>query len=196
MDEYKITSLSPLFLRFYARCFAYPYAEQQYELQHLFRVMENETISDEEAEHLEVVLSIINQYQGQEIKILREDFVLTFTGTYSDQNYCPMLASEFSTRNKIQCDPESLLELFVENGLSVAADESFDSIINYLEYLSLLYEQFLAGEIASAALEEFISGHVLNWIPLFCQQVQQQSNLEFYKEVATGLRLFILWLIS
>ncbi len=194
MDENKITSLSPLFMRFYARCLAYPYAEQQYELQHLFRVMENEPISAEESEHLEAILSIINQYQGQEIKILREDFVMTFTKTYSGQSYCPLLAGEFTSSHKIPYDSEPVLELFLENGLSVEADESFDSIINYLEYLSMLYEQFLAREIDLAALEEFVNGHVLNWIPLFCQQVQQQSNLEFYKEAAAGLHLLLLWL--
>jgi TorA maturation chaperone TorD len=194
MDESKITSLTPLFLRFYARCFVYPYAEQQYELQHLFRVMENEPVSDEETEHLETILSIINQYQGQEIKILREDFVATFTNTYSEQNFCSLLAGDFTSRHNIQYDPESLLDLYLENGLTVEADESFDSIINYLEYLSMSYEQFLAGEIDLVNLDEFVSGHILNWIPLFCLQVQQQSNLEFYKEAATGLRFLLLWL--
>ena len=193
MDETKITALSPLFMRFYARCLAYPYAEQQYELQHLFRVMENEPRSDEESEHLEAILSIINQYQGQEIKILREDFVMTFTNAYAGQSYCPLLAGEFTTRYNIPYDSEPLLEIFLENGLAVEADESFDSIINYLEYLSMLYEQFTAGEIDLAALEEFVNGHVLNWIPFFCQQVQQQSNLEFYKETAAGLHLLLLW---
>jgi TorA maturation chaperone TorD len=194
MDENKITPLSPLFMRFYARCLAYPYAEQQYELQHLFRVMENESVSAEETEHLEMILSIINQYQGQEIKILREDFVSTFTNIYAGQSYCPLLAGEFTSLYKIPYDSEPLLDLFLENGLSVEADESFDSIINYLEYLSMLYEQFTAREIDLASLEEFVNGHVLNWIPLFCQQVQQQAGLEFYKEATAGLRLLLLWL--
>jgi TorA maturation chaperone TorD len=193
MNGNKITALSPLFLRFYARCLAYPYAEQQYELQHLFRVMENEPISDEETDHLEAILSILNQYQGQEIKILREDFVSIFTNTSAERSYCPLLAGEFTTRYKIPYDSEPLLESFLENGLSVEADESFDSVINYLEYLSILYEQFTAGEIDLAILEEFVKEHVLNWIPLFCQQVQQQSNLEFYQEAAAGLHFLLLW---
>ena len=194
MDENKITPLSPLFMRFYARCLAYPYAEQQYELQHLFRVMETEPVSEEESEHLEAILSIINQYQGQEIKILREDYVMIFTGTQAEPGYCPLLAAEFTSRYNIPYDSGPLLELFLENGLAVEADESFDSIINYLEYLSMLYEQFATGEIDLATLEEFINEHVLNWIPLFCQQLQQQSNLEFYRETAAGLRQLLLWL--
>jgi TorA maturation chaperone TorD len=194
MDEQKITTLSPLLLRFYARCLSFPYSEQQYELQHLFREMENEPVSDEESEHLATILSIINQYQGQDIKILREDFVLTFTNTYAQQSYCPLLASDFAARFKISYNPESLLDLFVENGLVVTADEPFDSVINYLDYLSLLYEQFLTREIEFSAIEEFVNRHILNWIPLFCQQAERISNLVLYKEVALGLRQFLLWL--
>ena len=196
MDAQKVTFLTLLILRFYARCFVYPYSEQQYELQHIFREMENEPVSDEEAEHLEVILSIINQYQGQDIKNIREDFVLTFTDVYSNQSYCPLLAGDFSTRFKIDYDPQPLLDLFLENGLTVTADESFDSIINYLDYLSLLYEQFLGGEIEFLVIEEFVNGHVLNWIPLLCQQAAQFSNLALYKEAAQGLRQFLLWLCT
>jgi TorA maturation chaperone TorD len=193
MDEKKITTLSPLFLRFYARCFAYPYSEQQYELQHLFREMENEPVSDEESEHLEIILSIINEYQGQDIKVLREDFVITFTNTLSNQTPCPLLASEFIALFHLHYDPDSVQELFYENGITTEGEESFDSIINYLDYLSLLYDQFLSTEIESVVIEEFVNRHVLNWIPLFCQQVEKRSSLTLYKEVAQGLRLFLLW---
>ena len=191
MNAQKITPLSPLLLRFYVRCFSYPYAELQYELQHLFRVMENTDILPEESEQLEIILNIINQYQGQDIKFLREDFVLTFTNAYPDQPYCPLLASDFLSRLNITYDPEPLLDLFMESGLSVSADESFDTIINYLEYLSLLFEQYLAQEIDLITVKEFANLHILNWIPYFCNQVEQVSNLALYKEVAIGLKQFL-----
>jgi TorA maturation chaperone TorD len=196
VDENKITPLSPLILRFYARCFTYPYAEQQYELQHLFRKMENALLIDEETEHLEAILSVINQYQGQEIKVLREDFVTTFTGNYNEQYYCPLSAGDFTALNQIKYDSEPALDLFLEDGLLVETDESSDSIINYLEYLSMLCEQFRAGETALATLEEFLNLHIMNWTPSFCQQVMQKSNLEFYREAAAGLRQLLLWFNS
>jgi TorA maturation chaperone TorD len=196
MNAQKINLFSCQVLRFYARCFSYPYAELQYELQHLFRVMENMEISLEEGEHLEAVLNIVNQYQAQEIKNIREDFVQIFTPGSSEKPYCPLWAGEFLARMKKIYDPEPLLDLFVENGISVEIGEPFDSIINYLEYLSLLFEQYLNHEIDVQPIDKFINLHVLTWVPHFCNQVSKISNLDLYRETAVGLRNYLHWLIT
>jgi TorA maturation chaperone TorD len=195
MNAQKITPLSSLVVRFYARCFSYPYAELQYELQYLFRVMENSEVSLEESGHLETILNIINLYQGQEIKIVRADFVQTFTQISPDRPYCPLWAGDFLARINKAYDPEPLLDLFLESGLSVEAGEPFDSIINYLEYLSLLFDQYLGQEIDSESIDQFIKSHVINWIPHFCNQVIKISNLDLYKEVASGLSKYLQWIM-
>ena len=76
MEQSQITPQTPLFLRFYARCFFYPYEEMGYELQHHFRQIEKGAINEEEVSHLEQILNIVNQYQGEDIKFLRENYGL------------------------------------------------------------------------------------------------------------------------
>jgi TorA maturation chaperone TorD len=194
MNADTITPFTPVLLRFYARCFSFPYAEQQYELHHLFRTMEKESVSLDDNEHLEMVLNIINHYQGQEIKILREDYISTFTNTYSAHDYCPLIATDFVALVKISYDAEPLQDEFAENGIAPDADEPYDSIINYLEYFSLLCEQYLAADIEIDIVREFLIKHVLNWIPVFCRRVEKLSTTGFYRDTAAGLRHFLLWL--
>ena len=140
MQQSLITSQTPLFLRFYARCFLYPYDEMGYELQHLFRQLEQGEINENEVPHLEQVLNIINSYQGEEIKILRENYVSLFAQWEGHKPDCPLLASDFMQGFGKTYDSSPFIEDLLDSGIPVNPEEEMDSIVNHLEYLSVLCE--------------------------------------------------------
>jgi len=193
MQKWQFTPQTPLFLRFFARCFLYPYEEMGYELQHLFREMERGAISDEEIPHLEQVLNIINHYQGEEIKMLRENYVSLFTQWEGHQPDCPFLASEFMKGLGRSYDPDPFTDDLLESGIPVDEGGDLDSIVNYLEYLSLISEGDLMP-ISTDDISDFQKNHIYSWIPLFCDVLYQVSQISFYKELACGLKDYLLQL--
>jgi TorA maturation chaperone TorD len=195
MQEWPVSSQTPLFLRFFARCFLYPYEEMGYELQYLFRELERGTLVEEEFPHLDQILNIINQYQGEDIKLLRENYVSLFTQWEGHQPDCPLLASTFMRGLGRSYNPDPFTNDLLESGIPVDEEGDLDSIVNYLEYLSLIAEGDL--ELLSAAdITDFQNTHIYSWIPLFCDVLYQVSQISFYKEVASGLKNYLLQLKS
>jgi TorA maturation chaperone TorD len=187
MQQWLFFTQTALFLRFYARCFLYPYEEMGYELQHLFRELERGALSDEEYPHLEQVLNIINHYQGEEIKLLRENYVSLFTQWEGHQPDCPLLASEFMRGLGRSYSPDAFTDELLESGIPVDESDELDSIVNYLEYLSLISEGG-PESVSANDIDEFLKVHFYSWIPVFCDVLDQVSQISFYKEVATGLK--------
>ena len=194
MTIHRITSVTSIICNFYARCFSYPYDEMNHELQHLFRMMERNEINTENYEQLDQVLRIVNQYQGEEIKDLRNDYVLLFAGSEDQNPFCPLIASEFLSIYGRHYDPESFSDLIFDSGIPVTPDEPVETITNYLEYLSVLLEQSVHNDSDLVLMHRFMEEHILNWMPLFCDVLYKSSTINFYREVASGLKEFILWL--
>lgn len=162
-----------------------------YELQHLYREIEKGEITEDDIQHLEQVLNIINHYQGEEIKLLRENYVSLFTQWEGHEPDCPLLASKFMMGLGRNYDPSPFTDELLESGIPVDPEEELDSIINYLEFLSLLSE----GDpdlVSFVDIDEFLRKHINSWIPLFCDVLYQVSQISFYKELATGLKNYLL----
>lgn len=195
MNRQNLTHLAPHILRFYAKCFIYPYEEMNYELQHLFRMIERMNICDDELTHVDQILIIINSYQGEEIKIIRGDYAILFSHLPDKVPLCPMVASEFLANFAKHYDLDIIDDLLLNSGIPINPDEPLDSIINYLEYLSLLCEEIYLDGIIEIDFDKFMHQHILNWIPLFCDILYKATSLNFYREVSTGLKNYLLFLI-
>jgi TorA maturation chaperone TorD len=91
-------------------------------------------------------------------------------------------------------DPESFCDLIFNSGIPVTPDEPVETITNYLEYLSVLLDQSTQNNSDLSLLHHFMEEHILNWMPLFCDVLYKSSTMNFYREVACGLKEFILWL--
>jgi TorA maturation chaperone TorD len=194
MNLPRITDVTSIICNFYARCFSFPYDEMNHELQHLFRMMERNNISGENYDQMDQVLRIVNQYQGEDIKDLRNDYVLLFAGTEDQNPFCPLIASEFLAIYGKHYDPDPFADLIFDSAIPVNPDEPVETINNYLEYLSILLENSIQNDSDLALLHNFMEEHILNWIPLFCDVLYKSSNMNFYHEVAIGLKEFISWL--
>jgi TorA maturation chaperone TorD len=186
-----MTRQTPLILRFYARCFLYPYEELGYELLHHFRQIERGEILEEDVPHLDQVLNIINSYQGEEIKVLRENFVSLFTQWEGHKPDCPLLASDFMEGFGKAYDSGPFIDDLLDSGIPVNQEEEMDSIVNHLEYFSVLCEDDLEP-VSTMEITEFQTKYIYSWIPLFCDVLYQASQVSFYKDVATGLKDYLL----
>lgn len=192
LSQSNITPLTPYILRFYAKCFVFPYDEMIYELQYMFRQIERSVIDEEEIQYVEQILNIINQLQGEDFKDVREDFALIFSNTGQPEALCPMYAEEFLQRFARHYDSELLSDLIEDYGLPVNPDEPVDSVVNILEIMSLLVED--RADSGNDLAELFFDNHLFNWLPDFCHTLFRAGNISFYRELAGGLREYLMWL--
>lgn len=189
MIQEKFSITTPHLLRFYAKCFVFPYDEMQYELQHYFRVIERDSENADELLHVDQILNVVNMYQGMELKELREEYVTLFSGDAQ----CPLLAGDFAAKFSIRYDSEVFLDLIIDSDIPVNPDEPIDSISNYLEYLSILSED-LSDTREESLSAIFMREHVIPWVFPFCEVLFRISNISFYREAAAGLNEYLSWL--
>ena len=162
-----------------------------YEFQYQFRQLERGEIIEEEIPHLEQVLNIINNYQGEEIKNLRENYVSLFTQWEGHLPDCPLLASNFGEVFGITYNSTPFIDDLLISGIPVNQEEDMDSIVNYLEYFSVFCEGDLEP-LSKEELSKFQNKHIFSWIPMFCDVLYQTSQINFYKEVAIGLKNYLI----
>jgi TorA maturation chaperone TorD len=192
MDINKISPFSSNLLQFYAKCFVYPYDEMFYELHHMYRTLEQNVSNDEEFTFTNQILEIVNNFQGIEFKDFREEYIQLFS-TFGEQDpLCPILASDFLKRNAIHIDTNFLYDLFLESGLPFDTDEPPDSLINILEYFSII--TFPDLNFSESEIHDFYDNYIINWIPAFCDTLQNASNFSYYKDIANNLKEYLYWL--
>jgi len=192
MKTENVKSGTAIILHYYAQAFAFPYEEMNYELQHLYRSLEREIHDEDDALFTDQILSSLNLFQGEEIIDLRGEYVALFTSQTSSNPRCPLIASDFCRLTLQKYDSLDAEELIYESGIPVNTDEPVDSIINYLQYLSFACEEFLMESITPDVLSSFYDNHIVNWIPQFCDILYRAAGLSFYKEIAIGLKDFVL----
>ena len=192
MNMNKITPFSSNLLQFYAKCFMYPYEEMLYELHHIYRVLEQNVSNDEEYTFTNQILEIINGFQGIEFKELREEYVQLFTNLAEQESLCPLIATDFLLRNAKHIDTDSLFDLFIESGLPFDESEPPDSIINILEYLSVITNS--DDSFPEEEIDDFYQSYIMNWIPSFCDTLNKASGIGFYRNIASNLKEYLYWL--
>jgi TorA maturation chaperone TorD len=191
MRAFKINPATALFLRFYARCFTFPYEEMGYELQYLFRQIELLEIEEDDQAYLEQILNVINHYQGEDLNDLRASFVSLFTQWENGNITCPILASQFTKSHHIKYNSDVFVDLLIDSDIPADTEDSMDSIVNYLEYFSVICDPQIKAPAEKKVLH-FYKNHILTWIPQFCDLLFRYSNISFYKEVAIGLSEYLL----
>ncbi len=183
-----ISPFSSNLLRFYAKCFVFPYEEMFYELHHLYRTLEQNIFNDDDYTHLQKILEIINNFQGMEFGELREEYIRLFTSAVENEPLCPFYANEFLARFTKSIDSDQLPELYYEAGFPFDENEEADSIINLLEYFSLLTDSFFNKEISEKELLSFYKKYLVVWLPSFCDTLLKASSFNLYREIAEGLK--------
>jgi TorA maturation chaperone TorD len=192
MYKNRISPFSLNLLQFYAKCFAYPYEEMLYELHHIYRVLEQNVSNDEEFTFTNQILEILNNYQGIEFKELREEYVQLFTNFGDQEPLCPLIASDFLIRNAQHIDTDSLFDLFIECGLPFDEGEPPDSLINILEYLSVIINP--DDSFSEEEIDDFYQSYIINWIPVFCDTLIKASGISFYRDIAGSLKDYLYFL--
>ena len=156
----------------------------------MYRQLERENLTDEDYPYLEQVLNVVNNYQGEELKSLRDTYLYLFGRVEGEQPACPCFAGEFSRILNLRYNADLFIDRLMDSDLLFDTEEPLDSIIYYLEYLSLLYESLTETDMNS--FKKFNNQHIFSWIPAFCDRLLRTSQISFYKEVALGLGEFLL----
>ena len=188
----KNTPFSFNLLLFYAKCFTYPYEEMVYELHHIYRVLEQSVNNDEEYTFANQILEIINNFQGMEFKELREEYVQLFTNFGDQEPLCPLIASDFLLRNAKHINVDPLYDMFTDVGLPFDDSEPPDSVINILEYLSIIINP--DDSFSEEEIDIFYQDYVTSWIPGFCDTLNKASGISFYRDIAVNLKEYLFWL--
>jgi TorA maturation chaperone TorD len=192
MDISKKTLFSTNILHFFVKCFAFPYEEMFYELHHIYRILEQNVTSDEEYTITNQILEIINEFQGIEFKDLREEYIQLFTNFEGQEPLCPLIASDFLQRHAKHIDTDALFDAFYESGVPFDESEPPDSLINILEYFSIIINP--EDSFSEEEIDEYFQDYMMSWIPAFCDTLNKASGFSFYKDIATNLKDYLFWL--
>jgi len=192
MTDMQANKFAPLVLRFYARCLLFPYEEMTYELQHIFRQIEFHTDNVDDLVTGHEILAVVNTFQGEDIQVMRADYVFLFSNRDQSDPVCPMLASEFASRFNLAYDSGVFVDLLYEREYLPGDEDSIDSVVNYLEYFASLYESVEIESISDSERENFYRIHILPWIPKFCDILHKSANISFYRELAGSLKRYLL----
>lgn len=192
MNIENITPASAIILHFYAQCFAFPYEEMNYELQHIYRRLEGEELTDEEYLFVDQILTVLNLYQGEEVQDLRNEYVSLFTSQLGPHPRCPIIASDFMRLTMQNYDSSEAEDSILDSAIPVNPDEPIDSVINYLQYFSFIITEYVYDSSLVSELALFYKDHILSWIPQLCDVLYRNSGLSFYKEFSVSLKDYIL----
>ncbi len=176
-NKFNRTALSEAF-SFYARALTYPYDELTHELQNLFRQIEKNIENEYDNTVAVRILDVVNYYQGEEMKELQTEYTRLFTQRGENKPMITLHLGEWLKEHTL----EELEERLFEVGVSVYSSEYPDFISHVLEYFAsiLAYED-------ETWIEDFYQNFLKKPIPLLCQTIYKETNLNFYKECAKGL---------
>jgi nitrate reductase assembly molybdenum cofactor insertion protein NarJ len=165
-------------LRFYARALSFPYDELIHELHHLFREIEKTIDTDFDNTVASRILDVINFYQGEEMSALHVEYARLFSYVRDEE---PLIQIQLSQLNA-NIDQGRLMDEIATSTSILGVDEAEDAVPNILDlfssYIEMEDEQYI---------ESFFDLFIANGIPVFCEQLYQVTNLNFYKEIAKGL---------
>lgn len=114
---------------------------------------------------------------------IRGDFDSLFV---SPGGKLPPLESLHDIREKTPTSPVS--EFYEKAGLTI--DEEFEYIPDHIS-LEFLFMSYLIETNRIDLQENFLEGHIMNWVPYYCDEVIKQAGTVFYKEIAEITKDFV-----
>ena len=116
--------------------------------------------------------------------------------------WAPAYESYYMEKKAMGKPAVDCLALYREEGLVLnAASELPDHIVTQLEYLHFLNlaameagvrEDHHLVQIYKVKQHKFYEGHIMNWVPEFCDRIQSHSEIDFYRVMSRLLKNFIL----
>jgi TorA maturation chaperone TorD len=164
---------------FYAKALAFPYDEMTHEFQYIFREMEKQCESEFDQAITSKVLDIINFYQGEEQLDLHGEYSRLFSYVENEE---PRVATNVISYNSA-IDTDELYNLFEESGILFDLTEDIDNFQNLLDYFSFIIENAEEDE----EIIRFYLQYMKPVMPQFCQNLNQTTTLNFYKECSRAL---------
>ncbi len=177
--------LLALAFRFYGRAIHFPFDEQTHELQHMFREIEKSMSDDLDATIGNTILSVINFYQGEEMKALQTEYARLFAPIDEKEPLIPLRVSEAFSG----IDYYELYDMLEEWSLIDSSELAPDLLPHVLDLFSSIIE-YEDPVIA----ENFFGKFLKNALPEICRKLYKAANINFYAEYARGLNELVVLL--
>ena len=139
---------------------------------------------------------------GSELALYLDTEYLRLFVTDFPTAWAPPYESFYLEKRTMGAPALDCLRTYGEDGLEVPDHGEFpDHVVTQLEYLRYLclaeWNAVVAKdpylrEIAHKRFLEFYEGHIIRWVPQFCDRVQLHSRIPYYIEMARLLKKYIL----
>jgi putative dimethyl sulfoxide reductase chaperone len=142
-----------------------------------------------EAEGLRMALDAIDLGSEQELEDILWEYTRLFIGPH--RLPCPPLESVYTSHKRLMMQEayDGVREFYSRVGIEVgSADVMPDHIGAELNFLAILFDRMVADPekrlLYEELTEEFLSGHLRNWVPSFTADQEEAAETLFYKALA------------
>lgn len=116
-----------------------------------------------------------------------DDFIYLFTEE-NLPNYESYYREILNLDNPVRSEFEDVRHFYWTAGIAI--DEEIDLPADHIS-MELLFMSYLIEHNLTELQIEFLR-RLCQWIPIFCDELYERAQTDFYKEVATSLREFVL----
>jgi putative dimethyl sulfoxide reductase chaperone len=155
----------------------------------------------ERAEAYRILADFFLKAPGEEmLSTIKDDFELESEETVDEigrdfdrlfpypEGKLPPIESFFLTLENTS-SAEEVAGFYASAGLTI--EEEFDLIPDHL-YLELLFMSYLIEANKYDLQKKFLEGHLMNWVPYYCDELLKESKTVFYREIAEITRDFLM----
>lgn len=172
--------------RLLAQAFTYPDATFSTQLQQTISTIDLNTLDNPHCA-LPGFITATHLLKDIPLEHLQAEHTRLFINAYPHLP-CPPYESAYKEGTLLGDSAEAVDRIYRENGI-VVKGEDVDHAAVELEFMAFLLA--LADEKATATAASFFEEHLLSWMPKFAADIQQASNLDFFRETGILLGAFL-----
>lgn len=195
------------------RCYTYDWLRQIYlaepsmeMIQELIRMAKNYDDLEESSIETDLII-FLRGLTGEDLKHLNVELKAEFARLFLGPNklLAPPFESVYLSPRKRMMGEETMevREMYKEMEIEVSAfgsmpDDHIGLELEFMYYLCfktiglIRDKESIVGIIKLVEMQQkFISEHLIKWIPLFCKDIKDNTNLLFFKEMADFTERFI-----
>jgi len=149
-----------------------------------YRLLADFFLKAPEEEMLRAIREDFDLESDETAEEIRRDFDRLFP--YPEGKLPPIESFFLTLENTSSAD--EVAELYAKAGLTI--EEEFELIPDHL-YLELLFMSYLIETNKYDLQKIFLTEHLLNWVPYYCDELLKEAKTVFYREVAEITRDFL-----
>lgn len=166
------------------------YDNQEAERAEIYRLFSALFLKEPSPETIEEFKEMFRIKSDEAPDVIQRDFAALFLGTDFHPSPYESLYN-FSPEDKpgIGGKAARKAQAFYE-AAGLTLDEEMNLVPDHLS-VELLFMSYLIENDRSGEQRDFMEGHLMPWVPAFCDEIRKHASTVFYKEAADLLKEFI-----